>query len=186
MTRAAALLAVLACPVAARADVGFSPLPQRHVPVRVTLAVAAEPPGVATVVLDGRHGAVYRVRAGEALELAYPAGERFTEFTVYAVRAADLARFPGGVPDRDWLRAKENVIGQAAETNYRRGQLDSLDRRELVTVNYRVEPLADGVKLVPASSNDPPPLAPCCAVGVLAPVALIWLGLWVRRRRRTG
>lgn len=185
MARFVALLAVLSWPAAARADAGFYPLPLRHVPVRITVTVEAEPPGVVTFLHDDR-GGVRRAKGGEVLEVAYPVGERFNRFSVYAVRAADLARAPGGVPDKGWLEAKENTIGQATEYNYNAGRLDSFDRRTEVTRVYRAEVAADGVKLVLVSSNAPPVSSTtiCCALGLLVPAGVAGLGMWAWRRSR--
>ncbi|QDU19583.1 hypothetical protein [Urbifossiella limnaea] len=185
MARVVALLAVLSWTAAARADAGFYPLPLRYVPVRLTVTVESEPPGVLTFLHDERHG-VRRANAGEALEVVYPTGERFNRFSVYAVRAADLARVPGGVPDKAWLEVKENTIGQATQHNYNSGRLDSFDRRTEVTLSYRADVAADGVRLLLVSSNAPPVSSTtmCCALGVLAPVGVAGLGLWAWRRSR--
>ncbi|HEX4606887.1 MAG TPA: hypothetical protein VH092_01655 [Urbifossiella sp.] len=182
MNRVAAVVALLVAVGSARAQpVG----PGRLVaaPVRVTVTAAGDPPGVELFVVGA--GRVDRLTSAKPVVLWSDAATPIVAFTVFAVPTAAAGQFPGAPPSADWFRRRNNPDAIRLGGGRVRARPVLFDDRDLVAEDYRVEPGADGWRLVLMSSNALPVVSAVTwgLLGIVAPLG-VWAGWRINRPGR--
>jgi hypothetical protein len=183
MTRPLAVALALLTPALARADA--SPVPTRHLPVRVTLTVDRDYPDHEFFLVRDKR--VERIPLTPSNPVAV-ASEDWNGYVfsiaVYALPKAELAPFGGTPPPAEWFD-REEARPFRVGTLYERGRADFYDNRDRIEVTYLLRVGPEGRGLVQLSENEGSKWVKgawcfvCCG---LPPLLLAFLGVRLARR----
>lgn len=191
MSRILAGLALLLAADAARADMGFPGM--TRVPTRVTLTADRDYPGYRFYLLsffsDPRRR-VWPIAVGPAkpfhIQSATLRGWETSDIVLPGLRDGTVYVVPPGWPApppdvgsrHEWFDDPKNALRLGGIGG--RGSVWVFEFRDRVELTYRVEAGPDGGGLVYVGQN-PGYGWVCCLSGVLLPVGVVWLGMWLAR-----